>query len=102
LLVEAGLLTTAIALSIPDSSALGIALVGIPIMVYGWLGTRIAERAPENRIGWLLSGAALAAAAAFAGNAYQRFGNEHSTRSLPLADVVHLLALVVPLPIIGI
>jgi signal transduction histidine kinase len=102
LLVEAGLLTTAIALSIPDSSALGIALVGIPIMVYGWLGTRIAERAPENRIGWLLSGAALAAAAAFAGNAYQRFGDEHSTRSLPLADVVHLLVVLVPVSVIGI
>ena len=102
LFVEAGLLVLAVAMSVPDSSAIAIALVGIPILVYGWLGTRIAERAPENRIGWLLSGAALTAAAALAGTAYHRFGIVHSTRSLPWARIVHLLDVVVPLPIIGI
>jgi hypothetical protein len=101
LFVDAGLLVIAIAMSVPDPSAIGIALLGIPILVYGWLGTRIAERAPENRIGWLLSGAALAAAAAFAGIAYQRFGIVHSTRSLPWSRIVHLLVVVVPLPVIG-
>jgi len=101
LFVEAALLVLAIALMVPESSAIGIVVLSIPIMVYGWLGARIAERAPGNRIGWLLSGAALTAAAAFAGVAYQRFGIVHSTRSLPLADVVHLLVVVVPVPVIG-
>ncbi len=102
LLVEAGLLVIAVALSVPEAGAIGIVLLGIPILVYGWLGARIAERAPENRIGWLLSAAALTGAAALAGIAYQRFGDAHSTASLPLADVVHLLAVVVPVPVIGI
>ena len=102
LLVEAGLLVIAFAMSVPDSSAIAIALVGVPILVYGWLGTRIAERAPENRIGWLLSGAALTAAAALAGTAYHRFGIVHSTRSLPWARIVHLLDVVVPVPVVGI
>jgi signal transduction histidine kinase len=102
LLVEAGLLVLAVVMMVPDSGALALALVAIPILVYGWLGTRIAERAPENRIGWLLSAAALTAAAAFAGVAYERFGIVHSTRSLPLARLVHLLVVVVPLPLIGI
>lgn len=101
LLVEAALLVIAIAITVPEPSAIALASFGIPVLVYGWLGTRIAERAPENRIGWLLSGAALTAAAAFAGLAYQRFGIVHSTRSLPLADVVHLLVVVVPVPVIG-
>jgi signal transduction histidine kinase len=101
LFVEAATLVLAVAMMVPESSAIGIALLGIPIMVYGWLGARIAERAPGNRIGWLLSGAALTAAAAFAGVAYHRFGIVHSTRSLPLADVVHLLVVVVPVPVIG-
>jgi signal transduction histidine kinase len=102
LLVEAGLLVIAVAMSVPDSSAIAIALVGVPILVYGWLGTRIAERAPENRIGWLLSGAALTAAAALAGTAYHRFGIVHLTRSLPWARIVHLLDVVVPVPVVGI
>jgi signal transduction histidine kinase len=101
LFVEAALLVIAVAITVPEPGAIPLALFGVPILVYGWLGTRIAERAPENRIGWLLSGAALTAAAAFAGVAYQRFGIVHSTRSLPLADVVHLLVVVVPVPIIG-
>jgi signal transduction histidine kinase len=98
---EAALLVLAVAITVPEPSAIALASFGIPVLVYGWLGTRIAERAPENRIGWLLSGAALTAAAAFAGVAYQRFGIVHSTRSLPLADVVHLLVVVVPVPVIG-
>ena len=102
LLVEARLLVIAVAMSVPDSSAIAIALVGVPILVYGWLGTRIAERAPENRIGWLLSGAALTAAAALAGTAYHRFGIVHLTRSLPWARIVHLLDVVVPVPVVGI
>ena len=102
LLVEASLLVIAVAMSVPDSSAIAIALVGVPILVYGWLGTRIAERAPENRIGWLLSGAALTAAAALAGTAYHRFGIVHLTRSLPWARIVHLLDVVVPVPVVGI
>lgn len=102
LLVEASLLVIAVALSVPDSSAIAVALVGIPILVYGWLGTRIAERAPENRIGWLLSGAALTAAAALLGNAYQRFGIDHATEPLPFAGLVHLLVVVVPMPVVGI
>ncbi|MGH2642037.1 MAG: sensor histidine kinase [Actinomycetota bacterium] len=101
LFVEAALLVIAVAITLPEPGAIPLALFGIPILVYGWLGTRIAERAPENRIGWLLSGAALTAAAAFAAIAYQRFGIGHSTRSLPLADVVHLLVVVVPVPVIG-
>jgi signal transduction histidine kinase len=102
LFIEAGLLVLAIAMTVPDSDAIAIALVGIPILVYGWLGSRIAERAPENRIGWLLSGAALTAAATLAGTAYHRFGIVHSTRSLPWARIVHLLDVVVPLPVVGI
>jgi hypothetical protein len=102
LLAEAALLVLAIAMMVPESSAIGIVLLGIPILVYGWLGSRIAERAPENRIGWLLSVAALTAAAALAGTAYQRFGVVHPTGPLPLAGLVHLLVVVFSLPVIGI
>ena len=102
LFVEAGLLVIAVAMSVPESDAIGLAVLSIPILVYGWLGSRIAERAPENRIGWLLSVAALTAAAALAGIAYQRFGVVHSTAPLPLAGLVHLFAVVVPVPVIGI
>jgi signal transduction histidine kinase len=102
LFAEAALLVLAIALMVPEAGAIGIVLLGIPILVYGWLGTRIAERAPGNRIGWLLTAAALTAAAALVGIAYQRFGDAHSTPPLPLAGVVHLLAVVLPVPVIGI
>lgn len=100
LFVEAALLILAIALMVPNSDAIGLVLVSIPILVYGWLGARIAERAPENRIGWLLSAAALIAAGALAGTAYHRFGVIHSTNPLPLADAVHLLVVILPLSII--
>jgi hypothetical protein len=102
LLGEAALLVLAVAMTVPESGAFGLALLGLPILVYGWLGTRIAERAPENRIGWLLSAAALTAAGALAGTAYQRFGVIHSTGPLPLAGLIHLLVVVFPLPVIGI
>jgi signal transduction histidine kinase len=102
LFVEAALLVLAIGMMVPESSAIGIVLLGIPILVYGWLGSRIAERAPENRIGWLLSAAALTAAAALAGTAYQQFGAVHPTGPLPLAGLVHLLVVVFSLPVIGI
>jgi signal transduction histidine kinase len=102
LFVEAALLVIAVAMMVPESGVIGLALLGIPILVYGWLGTRIAERAPENRIGWLLSAAALTAAAALAGTAYQRFGIVHSTEPLPLAGLVHLLVVVGTLPVIGV
>jgi signal transduction histidine kinase len=98
----AALLVLAVAMMVPDSGAFALTLVAVPIFVYGWLGTRIAERAPENRIGWFLSAAALTAAAALTGLAYQRFGVVHSTPPLPLARLVHLLVAVVPLPLIGI
>jgi drug/metabolite transporter (DMT)-like permease len=102
LLAEAGLLVLAVAMTVPDTGAIALALVGVPILVYGWLGTRIAERAPENRIGWLLSAAALTAAAALTGMAYQRFGVVHASEPLPFADLVHLLVVVFSLPVIGI
>jgi signal transduction histidine kinase len=100
--VEGALSVLAIALMTPDSGAIGLVVVSIPILVYGWLGARIAERAPGNRIGWLLSGAALTAAAALTGMAYQRFGVVHATGPLPFAGLVHLLVVVLPLPLIGI
>ena len=97
---EASLILLGVALVIPDPGAIGLALAGIPIVVYGWLGARIAERAPENRVGWLLSAGATAAAIGLFGSAYPQFGEVHETSAPPLADIVRLLTAVLPLPII--
>jgi signal transduction histidine kinase len=102
LFAEAALLVTAIVLMIPDAATIGLALFGIPVLVYGWLGARIAERAPSNRVGWFVSAGALTAAAALAGTAYQRFGIVHSSEPLPFAGAVHVLVAVLPLSIIWI
>lgn len=99
---EAVLLVIAIGLMIPDAAAIGLAVFGLPVLVYGWLGARIAERALDNRVGWLVSAGALTAATALAGTAYQRFGIVHSTEPLPFADAVHVVVAVLPLSIIWI
>jgi signal transduction histidine kinase len=95
--VEVGLLALALVLALPDPGAVWVGFVGLPILVYGWLGARIASRVPRNPVGWLLSGAAATAAIGVAGTAYHAFG-----RALPLADAVHVLVVACSLPAIGV
>ncbi|HEV8565199.1 MAG TPA: hypothetical protein VGR41_09805, partial [Actinomycetota bacterium] len=101
LFAEASLVLLGIVLVLPDGGAIAVGLFGIPILVYGWLGARIAERVPENRIGWLLSAAAMTAAIALAGGAYQNFGRAHGTDPLPFTRASHLVAVLPPV-IIGV
>ena len=101
LLAEIGLVAVAIVLSVPDPGAIAIALVGVPIVVYGWLGARISESVPDNRVGWLLSTAAIAAAAGVIGGAYRAFGSTHPGSDLPWAEVVGVLVDVVTPTTIG-
>jgi hypothetical protein len=93
LIAEVSLVLLAIALMVPDGGSIGVALLGLPVLVYGWLGARIAERAPENRIGWLLSTAALGGAVSLAGSAYTQFGDVHGSPPLPILEGVRLLSL---------
>jgi len=100
LFIEAALVLLGIGLAIPDGAAFGFGLLGLSILVYGWLGARIAERAPENRIGWLLSAAAMTAAVGLIGIAYTNFGRAHHTAAPPFVDAVRLLATAIPPPVI--
>lgn len=102
LFTEASLILLGIGLMIPDPGAIGLTLLGLPILVYGWLGARIAERAPENRIGWLLSAAAMTAAVGLIGSAYTQFGKVHETGMPPFADAARLLTAILPLPVAGV
>jgi signal transduction histidine kinase len=97
---ETSLILVAVALMIPDPGAIGLAIVGIPVLVYGWLGARIAERAPENRIGWLLSACATTAALGLVASAYTQLGTVHGNGAPPLTSVVRLLTAALPVPIV--
>ena len=99
LIAEVSLALLAIALMVPDEGSIGVALLGLPVLVYGWLGARIAERAPENRIGWLLSTAAVAGAIGLAGSAFTQFGIVHGSGPPPFVDAVRLLSLL-PFPVV--
>jgi signal transduction histidine kinase len=101
LAIEAGALLLAIALALPTADAIPPALFGVPVLVYGWLGARIAERAPTNPVGWCLSTAALTAAMALLLVSYGRFGVLHGTGPVPFREPLTLLNAVVPLPVIG-
>ncbi len=102
LAAETILVLLGVALTLPDESAIALVLLGVPILVYGWLGARIAERVPANRVGWLLSTAAMTAAIALVGSAYQHFGAVHSTHALPFARAVRVVATVLPPAIIAV
>jgi signal transduction histidine kinase len=99
--IEGGFLALALALTLPDPSTIWVAIVALPVLVYGWIGARIVGLAPGNRVGWLLSGAAVCAAVGVAGTAYEAFGRTHAARPLPLADAVQVLLVTLPLPVIG-
>jgi signal transduction histidine kinase len=100
--MEAGLVVVALLLTLPEPAAIGTALVAIPILVYGWLGARIAARAPGNAVGWQLSIAAMAGALGVAATAYHSFGRTHVVDDLPLARAVHVLGEVLPMPVVGV
>ena len=100
--VEGGVLALALTLTLPDAGAIWVGLVALPVMVYGWLGARIVGLAPGNRVGWLLSGAAVTAAVGLAGTAYDDFGRIHGVPPLPLADAVYLVVSTFVFPAIGV
>ena len=101
LALEAGLILLASGLGLPSPEALPPLLLGVPVLVYGWLGARIAERAPTNPVGWLLSAAATVAAASLATLAYTSFGRLHGSARLPFSHGVELWNAVITLPLIG-
>jgi signal transduction histidine kinase len=102
LLTEALIVVLGIGFTLPDSGVIGIALLAVPTLVYGWLGARIAERAPENRVGWLLSAASVTAALAVAGTAYHSFDQTHAVSPLPFSRGIHVLVETLPFPMIGV
>src|SRR3990170_2372868 len=97
---EAVLLLAATLLALPHVQAVPPALAAVPILAYGWLGARIAERAPRNRIGWLLSAAASSAALFLFLRSYTYFGIEHGASPLPLTRPLAWLFVLLPLPVI--
>jgi hypothetical protein len=100
---EIVLVLLGVALTVPSAdAAIPLALLGLPVLLYGWLGARIAERAAENRIGWLLSAAALTAAAGISGEAYGRFGRLHVSEPLPFAGTIRTLTEIVPPPVVAV
>src|SRR3972149_1214710 len=95
---EAVLLPAAPLLALPHVQAVPPALAAVPILAYGWLGARTAERAPRNRIGWLLSAAASSAAPFLFLRSYTYFGIEHGASPLPLTRPPPRLLVLLPPP----
>jgi signal transduction histidine kinase len=89
-------------LALPTTEAIPPLLVGVPILTYGWLGARIAERAPRNPVGWLLSSAASAAALGLLGVSYSLFGERHATPALPLAGAIGVINSAVSPIVVGV
>ena len=71
----------------------------LPLLIYGWLGTLMASKHPDNPLGWLFcSIAAIAGTATFA-LAYSSIGStELGTGTAPLSDVAAWFLLLIPEP----
>lgn len=90
-----------IALAFPTMDAVPPLLVGVPVLTYGWLGARIAERAPRNPVGWLLSAGAMAGAFGFLGGQYSSLHVIRDIDPLPAYKEIELVAAVVAPTLIG-
>ena len=99
---EVSAIVLASVLALPALEAIPPLLVGVPILTYGWLGARIAERAPGNAVGWLLSAPATAAAAGLLGVSYSLWGERHGSPALPLAGAIEVVSASVSPVVIGV
>jgi hypothetical protein len=79
-----GVVIQASIVHMPDWTALFIAVFAAVVVDLAGVGAFVAIRVPANPIGWMMSGAGLAAALSFYGGSYAEFAHDVAKRHLPL------------------